>query len=238
MGEAAHSDEGEFAGGGAGCADRPLLPHLPLDGLVSRELEVPRLVQLRRRQKDPGPRSTCRWPSASSWQVRCVQCVQPRLRRPPWTTSGSLGSPRSTGLWSRLSAPWVPSPTWVQTWAHTPEGQTAALAGLGITDGFGPVPASTEAVAVAQVVDIYGHVVTEALSVDQLLVVNRLKGETSSSGRAESTSSRSWPSGSSSRARGAAPARAFALGETQRPRPLLDYYDRLMDWSAVLSTKG
>ncbi len=168
----------------------PVLPRLSLAGLLSRDIEIPRLVHVRRASEDPGPPLDVQRAVADelSHPLHSVQrgdsvavAVGSRgIARVAEVVQAVVATLRQAG-----AVPYL-VPAMGSHGGATAAGQTAVLADLGITEELAPVRASMEVVSLGRSGDVEIHVSTEALQADHVLLVNRVKSHTSFTGSVES----------------------------------------------------
>ena len=173
-----------------GSGARPVLPALTLDQLVSRQVRVPDVVQVRRVPHATGP------PLDVAAVVREQLALPLRVVRPGDTVAVGVGSRGITRIADVVRAvvgeiravggsPYL-VPAMGSHGSVSAAGQTAVLADLGITDEIAPVRASMDTLPLGRASDVDVHLSTEAAAADHLIVVNRLKSHTSFTGRIES----------------------------------------------------
>lgn len=173
-----------------GHADRAVLPRLALTDLLSREIQIPHLLHVRRRTDDPGPpldvlRAVAEELSAALAVVRPGDSVAVAV--------GSRGIARIAEVVRAVVAmlreagavPYL-VPAMGSHGGATPAGQTAVLADLGITQDIAAVRASMDVVVLGRAGDVEVFASAEALRADHVLLVNRVKSHTSFSGSIES----------------------------------------------------
>ena len=171
-------------------ARSPVLPRLVLADLLSRHIEIPDLVHVRRTYEDPGPPLDVRRAVADelSFALKAVRpgasvavAVGSRgIARIAEVVSAVVGTLREAG-----AVPYL-LPAMGSHGGATPEGQTAVLADLGITDDIAPVRSSMEVVALGRADGVEVFAAVDALVADHVLLVNRIKSHTSFTGSVES----------------------------------------------------
>lgn len=168
----------------------PRLPAVALDALVSRRVDAPELVHVRRTQEAVASRLDVG--HAVAVQLRGpLQALRPGDRVA--VAVGSRGIARvaemveaTVRVLNEAGAQPFVVPAMGSHGGATPDGQRAVLADLGITERIAPIRASMGTVALGRAGDVEVNVSQDAAAADHVLLINRVKSHTSFTGRIES----------------------------------------------------
>lgn len=170
--------------------DGVVMPQLSLASILSREIEIPRVVHVRRVSENPGRALDVQRAVADelSQPLRAVRpgdsvavAVGSRgIARVAEVVQAVLATLRQAG-----AVPYL-VPAMGSHGGATTAGQTRVLADLGITDELAPVRASMEVVLLGRADDVDVFVSVDALAADHVVLINRIKSHTSFTGTVES----------------------------------------------------